>query len=119
MSNQREVEERLGRYQVPDPGELVRTRALAAGREALAGREPSSRWDRIWFSPAFRLAWSATVLLLVAGHVLLSTAGQGQAVSRDVVTRIGVDRQDAELIAVLEMHPLDRQVRSGLDLERR
>ncbi len=119
MGNDRRVEEKLGKFTVPTPGELVRTRALAAGKEALAGRKPIMGWDRIWFSPVFRLAWSAAVLLLAAGHVLLSTGGADRTVSRDVVTRIGMDRQDTELIATLEMHALDRQARSGLDLERR
>lgn len=112
MSNRRSTETRLRRFTIPDPGELVRARALAAGREAFAKQVGPDIWERIWSSPIFRLAWTAVVLLLLAGHLMLR-GGPGTAVTapRYVERVLGTDA-DEELVAGLVLPSLDRSVQS-------
>jgi len=107
MSDRRDIEKELGRFSVPDPGELVRARALAAGRDRLVGRMAPDVWERIWSSRAFRLAWTAVVLLLVTGHVTVRV-GPGSAVEapRYVERMLGTDADD-DLITGLVLPPLD------------
>jgi len=117
MSDERKIEQRLRRLAVPAPGELVRSRALAAAREAFGAQPAPDIWDRIWFSPRFRLAWAAVVSLLVAGHILVPTegpgvTGQGSMEPRYVERMLGPDA-DPELVAGLELPPLDRTATSG------
>jgi hypothetical protein len=53
------------------PPEL-RARVLEASRAALlAGPAPRDRWSLLFASRPLRLAWAASVLLLLAGHALL------------------------------------------------
>jgi hypothetical protein len=112
MSDRRDTEAKLGRFTIPDPGELVRARALAAGREAFAKQVAPDIWERIWSSPIFRLAWTAVVLLLLAGHLVLR-GGPGAAVAtpRYVERMLGSDA-DEELVAGLVLPSLDRTVQS-------
>jgi hypothetical protein len=55
----------------PAPPEGLRRRALDAARSHSLVARPSP-WQRLWEQPGLRLAWVATVVALVAGHVALS-----------------------------------------------
>ena len=68
MKNDREFFEGLG---APLPPRELRARVLAAAGPVLA-RESRGRWTKIWESPAFRISWAVTVVLLALGHLALS-----------------------------------------------
>ena len=62
------------------PPLTLRSRVLEAARERLETESPNA-WSRIWYHRGIRLAWAATVVLLLAGNVLL-TQNTGAIVSR-------------------------------------
>jgi hypothetical protein len=107
MSDRRDIEKELGRLTVPDPGELVRSRALAAGRRALARQTAPDVWERIWSSRAFRLAWTAAVLLLVAGHLTFRVGPAATVELPGYVERMLGSDANEELVAGLVLPPLD------------
>ena len=49
----------------------LRTRVLTAARDH-TGKTSSDRWSRIWSHRGIRLAWAATVVLLLAGHAIVA-----------------------------------------------
>jgi hypothetical protein len=54
----------------PAPPEVLRAQVLEkAGRQLIEAATPD-RWARIWFDRRLRLAWAATVVLLLIGHAL-------------------------------------------------
>lgn len=71
MSRERSPADRLCTLLPPAPPPALRARTLAAAGPALCGR-PEDRLEALYRSHPLRLAWLATVLLLVAAHVALS-----------------------------------------------
>lgn len=59
----------------PQPPDELAGPALAAASRALAEPPANDIWDRIWFSRPLRLAWAATLILLLAGHLMVSLTG--------------------------------------------
>ena len=57
----------------PQPPAELRGRALEAAHGRMAAADHSDLWSRIWNSRGVRLAWAAAVVLLLAGHVLVSS----------------------------------------------
>lgn len=107
MSDRRDIEKELGRLAVPEPGELVRSRALAAGRRALARQSVPDMWERIWSSRTFRLAWTAAVILLVAGHLTFRVGPAATIELPRYVERMLGSEADDDLVAALVLPPLD------------
>jgi hypothetical protein len=60
----------------PRAPEELREQALRAAREAM-NAPPVTLWERIWESPAARLALAASLAVLVAGHVWIGTLNGG------------------------------------------
>ena len=58
----------------PPPAEL-RSRVIAAARDRMASAEVSDSWSATWHNRGFQLAWAAAVVLLLAGHVVISSGG--------------------------------------------
>ena len=79
----------------PQPPHELRSKALAAARERMAGEAVPDLWSRIWNHRGLRLAWAASVVVLLAGHVLatLSPVGPITKVDPLVIARNGVDEQ--------------------------
>ena len=66
----------------PPPPAPLESRVLRAAREAMERDRSRDGWARAWESPVWRLAWAATLVALIAGHVglsLRSPAGPGVA----------------------------------------
>jgi len=110
MTDRRNVEKRLGKFTVPRAGELVRGRALAAGKEAFGRQAVPDVWERTWSSPILRLAWAAAVLVLGVCHLVLPAGPSGAADPPRYVERVLGAGADEELVADLTLPPLDRAV---------
>jgi hypothetical protein len=77
----------------------LRSRVLAAARGQMETVSPD-RWSRIWSHRGIRLAWAATVVLLLAGHVIVAP-GKGAVFTRvnpASVAETRVDEQFADLL---------------------
>jgi hypothetical protein len=74
------VVERLfdGLEPAPPPAEL-RSRALNAARARSALQPDADLWSRLWNHRGLRLAWAAAVVVLLAGHIVVSSPGLGPA----------------------------------------
>jgi hypothetical protein len=55
----------------PQPPPELRERVLRAAQDHPANPPLPDRWTRIWENPWLRLAWAASVVLLLAGNLLL------------------------------------------------
>jgi len=82
----------------------LRTRVLAAARDHLhMGRTSSDRWSRIWGHRGIRLAWVATVVLLLAGHAIIAPR-KGAVVTRTSPALVAETRVDEQFADIL--HPV-------------
>ena len=77
----------------------LRTRTLAAARDHMETMSPD-RWSRIWYHRGIRLAWAATVVLLLAGNALLtqSTGAIVRQIDPALVAENRVDEQFADIL---------------------
>jgi hypothetical protein len=62
----------LGELETPAPPPALRRLALQAAAEALSREPVPDLWTRLWESRGLRLVWAACVIVLIAGHVLIS-----------------------------------------------
>lgn len=67
---------------VPTAPSELRHRVIGAARAAFERPAPPPWWDRIWESRTARLAWSAAVLLLIAGHLAFGSRVPNRAQPR-------------------------------------
>jgi len=77
----------------------LRTRVLAAARDHMETKSPD-RWSRIWSHRGIRLAWAATVVLLLAGHAIVAPR-KGAVFTRVnpvLVAETRVDEQFADIL---------------------
>jgi len=76
------VERLMEGLEPPPPPPELRAKTLTAARERLTGEPVMDPWSRIWDHRGLRLAWAATVVLLLGGHVLatLSPAGSPSSI---------------------------------------
>jgi len=81
------------------PPLALRSRVLEAARERLETESPDV-WSRIWDHRGIRLAWAATVVLLLAGNVLLTqnTGISVRQIDPALVAENRVDEQFADLL---------------------
>jgi hypothetical protein len=77
----------------PQPPPALRAKTLAAARDWIAIGAAPDVWSRIWNHHRLRMAWAASVVLLLAGHVLvtLSPVGPMATVDPALVADNGVD----------------------------
>jgi len=94
------------------PPEL-KAKVLAASRAALltAPARPD-RWSLLWTSRPLRLAWAASLLLLLAGHVVLVRPNHPRAEAAARPLSRSVSDADAELAAIGRLPRLDPDARS-------
>ena len=71
------VERLLEGLEPPQPPPELRSKALTAARKRLAGEAVPDLWSRIWNHRGLRLAWAATILMLLAGHLAVSSPSLG------------------------------------------
>jgi hypothetical protein len=62
----------------PLPPPELRSKALAAAREKMAAESDQDVWSRIWNHRGLRLTWAATIVVLLAGHVLATYSPVGR-----------------------------------------
>jgi hypothetical protein len=84
----------------PQPPPELRSRTLAAAREQLAADAAPDAWSRIWNHRGMRLAWAATVAVLLAGHVLATYLPLGPLGSVDPAL-MAEYRVDEDLVDLL------------------
>ena len=89
------------------PPEL-KERVLAASRAALlsAPARPD-RWNLLWESRPLRLAWAASVLLLLAGHIVVVRPSRPKDETAAVPLSRAAGEADAELAAISCLPRLD------------
>ena len=108
----------------PPPPADVRARALSAARQKMAETPAPDLWSRIWNNRGIRLAWAVTVVLLVAGHVLVSpNPGAGFTPSPTVLAGDQRDEQFLEILRQVRInadaHPTIGRVAAAGDLSER
>jgi hypothetical protein len=89
----------LDELEPPAPPQSLRAKAIAAARNAAVVEPQLDLWSAIWNSPALRLAWAASVVALVAGHLLV-WPGNGVApnTNRQLTASNGVDTHLVEFL---------------------
>jgi hypothetical protein len=94
------VEKLMEGLEPPQPPPELRSRALAAARTRPAGEAAPDVWSSVWRHKGLRLAWAATVVLLLAGHVLatISRAGLPTSVDPSLVAENRVDEDYVDLL---------------------
>lgn len=77
--NKREpmVERLFEDFEPPQPPPGLRSKALDAARDRFAAEQSPDMWSRLWNHRGLRLAWAASVVLLLAAHVMTSSPGFG------------------------------------------
>lgn len=117
--------------EVPGPPDDLRRQVLDRATNAMGAEPRRDPWARLWESRPARLAWAASILALVAGHVLLptgnGTAPQGTRLARGdsparvqaKATRTDGDYRD-ELSAIADLPKLSlegRPMAAPVDLD--
>jgi hypothetical protein len=93
------------------PPEL-KARVLAVSRAALlAGPEPRDRWRALWDSTPLRLAWAASLFLLLAGHAVLVRPNRLRTEAAISPPSASVSEADAEVAAIGHLPSLDPDAR--------
>ena len=77
----------------------LRSRTLAAARDQMETTF-SDRWSSIWSHRGIRLAWAATVVLLLAGHVIVAP-GKGAVFTRVNPASVAETRVDEQFADIL------------------
>jgi hypothetical protein len=91
------VERLLDGLQPPQPPPELRLKAIAAARQRMGSETAPDRWSRVWSNRGLRLAWAASVVLLLAGHVLIG-GGTGPVIDPDLVAEHRVDEYFVEFL---------------------
>lgn len=91
------VERLLDGLDPPQPPPELRSRVLAAARQRTDSESVPDLWSRLWNHSGLRLAWAASVVLLLAGHVLIES-GKGPVIDSDLVAENRVDEYFVEFL---------------------
>jgi hypothetical protein len=70
------IDRLIGDLDTPEPPSALKSMVLQATAEALNRPPTPDIWTRIWDSRPLRLAWVATVSVLVAGHLAVTVVQQ-------------------------------------------
>jgi hypothetical protein len=81
------------------PPAALRSRVLAAARDHMETKSPD-RWSRIWRHRGIRLAWAATVVLLLAGHAIIAPR-KGAVFTRVNPALVAETRVDEQFVDIL------------------
>jgi len=106
---------------VPEPPADLRRQVLTRAGQAL-GREPRvDLWARLWESRQARLAWAASVLALVVGHLVTPTGDAGTAAAdRSMLAQSGTPDTHEELADIADLPRLSldgRPMAAPIDLD--
>jgi hypothetical protein len=95
----RDLDRLLGGFEPPPLPSDLRALTLRAARERLAEAPAPDLWSRIWDNRGVRLAWTAAVVLLLAGHVLVSSKLDPAVTTRPPV--LAGDAPDERFLEIL------------------
>ena len=111
---QRELERLLPGLEPPPPPGALRVRAVAAARERMAAAPAPDLWWKMWNNRGLRLAWAATVVLLLAGHVLVSSRlGTVFAPNQPVLAG---DQRDEQFLDILRQVQINADAHPSIGL---
>ena len=99
-------EDLLRSHQGPSLPPALRQPTLAAAAAAMARQPAPDRWERIWSSPAWRLAWATCAAVLLAGHLVLG-------LHRPQASGPTIADPGRELAAIVRLEPLRLDLVSG------
>mgnify|MGYP001816489070 CR=1 FL=1 len=91
------IERLLAGLQPPTPPQELRSSVLATARQRMGTETALDVWSRLWNHNGLRLAWAASVVLLLAGHVLVNT-GKETATDPDLYAENRVDEYLVEML---------------------
>jgi len=116
MKNQeeRELERLLPGLEPPPPPGALRVRAVAAARERMAAAPAPDLWWKIWNHRGLRLAWAATVVLLLAAHALVSP-GLGSAFTANQPV-LANDQRDEQFLDILRQVQINADAHPSIGL---
>jgi len=86
-----------------EPPRLLRERTLARAQAAWARPPVADPWSRVWHSRPLRLAWAATVVVLVAANVALRSGSQARPRTATPQAAVQERARLEELQAVVEL----------------
>jgi hypothetical protein len=109
------VERLLEGLEPPQPPPELRSKTLSAARQRMAGEAAPDVWSRIWNHRALRLAWAATVVVLLAGHVLATNSSVGRLGPVDP-TLMAEYRVDEDIVDLLRPIRISESVRPMVGL---
>jgi hypothetical protein len=94
------VERLVGGLGPPQPPPELRSRVLAAARGQAPAEPEAEVWSKLWNHRGLRLAWAATVFVLLAGHVLIML-GNGASLGPVEPTLVAENRVDEQFVDML------------------
>jgi hypothetical protein len=94
------VERLMARLEPPQPPPDLRSKALAAARARMSAEPTPDIWSRIWNHRGLRLSWVTAVVLLLAGHAIVSR-GAGSAFRSIDPALTAENRADDYLVEML------------------
>jgi hypothetical protein len=104
------IDSLLGDLDTPEPPSELRNMVLQATAETLNRAPATDIWTRIWESRPLRLAWVATVSVLIAGHLAV-TVVQPQP-EQAALTASNSTEIDQELNEIVQLPRLRLAARS-------
>ena len=94
------VERLVEGLEPPQPPPELRAKTLAAARSRMDAETAPDLWSKIWNHRGIRLAWAASVVVLLTGHVLatLSPTGSVTRVGPVLMAQNGVDEHMVSIL---------------------
>jgi hypothetical protein len=98
----------FARLEVPGPPPKLRDRALGAGIDALQRDPASDVWERLWHSRPLRMAWSLSVVILAAAHLVIGPIGGAASRTPPITVASSGEALGAELEEIARLPRIDR-----------
>ncbi|MFV2069470.1 MAG: hypothetical protein ACC645_21100 [Pirellulales bacterium] len=89
--------------EIAQPPAELKKRTLDQVRLAMIRPPLPDMWTRIWSGRAVRLAWAASVLVLLAGHLAITVTSRGARHERAMALSIASADDDSELAEVVDL----------------
>jgi hypothetical protein len=87
---------------VPEPPKELRPQVLSRASQAQGKGPRRDPWARLWESRQVRLAWGASVLALVVGHLVIPAGDPGPAKQAPMQAQSGFDDHE-ELAGIADL----------------
>jgi hypothetical protein len=91
------IDSLVGDLETPEPPPALKSMVLQATAEVLNRPPAPDIWTRIWESRPLRLAWAATISLLIAGHLAVTAVQQPEPAAMTVSNLTEVDQELVEI----------------------